>query len=54
MGWLQILVVLNCFFRLVIYARENSLQTKAFTLMVSASEKEEPGQTAPRTEPALE
>lgn len=53
-GWLQILVVLNYFFRLVIYARENSLQAKAFTLTVSASEKEEPGQTAPRTEPALE
>lgn len=53
-GWLQILIVFNDFFRLVIYARENSPQTKAFTLMVLASEKEEPGKTAPRTESAVE
>lgn len=53
-GWLQILIVLNFFFRLVICARENRLQTKAFMLMVLVFEKEEPGLTAPRTESALE
>lgn len=35
------------------YSTKSSLQTKAFTLMVFASEKEEAEQTAPRTESAL-